>query len=54
MELHLLKLITEHFDANELKEQIVKDAKEKYSNCDAIDVFVNTGIAIAPKCELEV
>ena len=54
VELHLLKLITEHFDANELKEQIIKDAKEKYPDCNAIDVFVNTGIAIAPNCELEV
>ena len=54
VELHLLKLITEHFDAEELKEQIVKDAKDKYPNCDAIDIYLNTGIAIAPKCELEV
>ena len=54
VELHLLKLLTEHFDAEELKEQIVKDAKEKYPDCDAIDVYINTGIAMAPRCELEV
>ena len=54
VELRLLKLLTEHFEADELKDQIVKDALEKYPNCDALDVYINTGISMAPKCELEV
>ena len=54
VELHLLKILTEHFEADELKEQIINDAKEKYPDCEALNIYSNTGIVMVPRCELEV